>query len=233
MFRELWPLRALRSVAPRRPAPLCPAGCLALACAVCAVSRALWCVVERDHLCLWRLRSGARGSPQRRAQAQQAPGWDFSGTHTHHTHSPRHCLQFCGARVRLRRSWARLSRGSSTLAPLSWTWTWSCGLRKQGGPLQDDHEVPQRVGREREPQLTARLLVQACRVRVRVGAGFGLGLALGLGLGLGLGWVLGIGLLTNRHPSLPPSRPPRAAKKSGPPSPPKACLAGGEVRVVT
>ena len=109
MFRELWPLRALRSVAPRRPAPLCPAGCLALACAVCAVSRALWCVVERDHLCLWRLRSGARGSPQRRAQAQQAPGWDFSGTHTHHTHSPRHCLQFCGARVRLRRGWARIA----------------------------------------------------------------------------------------------------------------------------
>jgi len=27
------------------------------------------------------------------------------------------------------------------------------------------------VGREREPQLTARLLVQACRVRVRVRAG--------------------------------------------------------------
>jgi len=130
-------------------------------------------------------------------------------------------------------SWARLSRGSSTLAPLSWTWTWSCGLRKQGGPLQDDHEVPQRVGREREPQLTARLLVQACRVRVRVGAGFGLGLALGLGLGLGLGCGLGIGSFTSRHTSLPPSRPPRAAKKSGPPSPPKACLAGGEVRVVT
>ena len=48
---------------------------------------------------------------------------------------------------------------------------YSCGLREQGGPLQDDHEVPQRVGREREPQLTARLLVQACRVRVRVRAG--------------------------------------------------------------
>jgi hypothetical protein len=48
---------------------------------------------------------------------------------------------------------------------------YSSGLREQGGPLQDDHEVPQRVGREREPQLTARLLVQACRVRVRVRAG--------------------------------------------------------------
>ena len=44
---------------------------------------------------------------------------------------------------------------------------------------------------------------------------------------------LGIGSFTSRHTNLPPSRPPRAAKKSGPPSPPKACLAGGEVRVVT
>ena len=64
---------------------------------------------------------------------------------------------------------ARVSLGVPALSPLSWTW--SCGLREQGGPLQDDHEVPQRVRREREPQLTARLLVQACRVRARVGAG--------------------------------------------------------------
>ena len=60
---------------------------------------------------------------------------------------------------------------ASVVARLTGHRSWSCGLRKQDGPLQDDHEVPQRVGREREPQLTARLLVQACRVRVRVGAG--------------------------------------------------------------
>ena len=96
-------------------------------------------------------------------------------------------------------SWARLSRGSSTLAPLSWTWTWSCGLRKQGGPLQDDHEVPQRVGREREPQLTARLLVQACRVRVRVGAGVRVRVSVRVRVRAGVRVGLGIGSFTSRH----------------------------------
>ena len=89
------------------------------------------------------------------------------------------------------------------------------------------------MGREREPQLTARLLVQACRVRVRVGAGVRVWVRVRVRVWVRARVRVREGPLTNRHTSLPPSRPPRAAKKSGPPSPPKACLAGGEVRVVT